>query len=151
MKWLFRLFKCIPLRAVLLDIHLVLKAAFIWFASAIIVSEECIPKDKFKSTNAALSLWSGPLCRGHSGSSPVQLSVLSKYLQVFMLLSPEHALSALSVLWKVLLQGGRMGDPRKKRNTSSCRRGKSFASFPVLVKSLFPGNDCESCYLQGLK
>lgn len=44
-----------------------------------------------------------------------------------------------------------MGDPRKERNTSSCRRGKSFASFPVLVKSLFPGDDCESCYLQGLK
>lgn len=69
----------------------------------------------------------------------------SKFLFCF---HKSTALFALRMLRKVLLQGGRTGDPRKKGNGYSWRRGKSFASFPVLVKWLFHRSDCESCCLQ---
>lgn len=60
------------------------------FASAVIVPDELIPTDKFKSTNAAPSVWSGLLCYQHSLSMRTQdIVFFSKYHQVFIQLSQE--------------------------------------------------------------
>lgn len=118
------------------------------------VSDERIPKDKFKSTNAALSLWSGLLCCQHSAFTELSGPALAFSVSISKFLFCFHkstAIFALSILWKVLLQGGWTGNPRKKGNGASWRKGRSFASFPVLVKSFFHRSHCESCCLQGWK
>lgn len=120
---------------------------------AIMVSGERIPKDKFKSTNAAFSLWSGPLCCQHSAfmklSGPA-LAFSGSTSKFLFCCDKSTACFVLSVFWKVLLPGGWTGNPRKKGNGTRWRKG-SFASFPILVKSFFHGSHCESCCLQGWK
>lgn len=148
MKSLSRLFKCIPLRAMFLEhsfsaesnIHLIFPCnhCFRWASS----------KDRFKSTNAVLSVWSGLLYRQHSWSSQSQLQCSQEVLPSFSSAFTRTLHFALRIPWKVLLKQKGHRDLSTPGNGYSSRREKSFAIDPVLMKSLFQGNDRESCCWQ---
>lgn len=78
---------------------------------------------------------------------PVQL-VFSVSTSKFFSAFTRALHSALSVLRKVLLLGGRTGGPRRKEIVTAGGEEKSVQSLAE-VKSLFHGTDCESYCLQG--
>lgn len=85
------------------------------FASAVIVPGELIPTDKFKSTNAAPSVWSGLLCYQHSLSMRTQdIVFFSKYNQLFIQLSQECYTSGSQQYHRICFSA------RKKKNGSAC-------------------------------
>lgn len=127
MKLLSRLFECIPLRDVLLE-HSFSSESSIYLICLSLQSlfqMSVFPRTNLKAW-MQLTCLKYPLCHLHLWSSLVQL-VSSVSTSKFFSMFTRALHSALSVLHKVLLLGGKRGDPRKKGNIYSWRRGESCA------------------------